>query len=114
VQVTLKNRETLSGVITIYSDPVDVSGMSLLTFMLVVYAISGTSPVGTVQIQTSNDLETWKDVGSNFALTAVGQETRFLLAAGDFYQRYVRAEIDLAGTNPLVAYSLWADLYRHA
>jgi hypothetical protein len=114
MQVVLKDRETLSGVLDIDTDPVDVSGMSLLTFLFVVYSISGTTPAATVQVQTSNDLETWKDVGSSFNLNAAGSQTAMFAALNENYQRYVRANVSLTGTAPLVSYSLWLNLFPHA
>ena len=112
MQVTLKNRETLSGVITIFTIPVDVSRMSLTTIMLVVYSLSGTgTPTITIQFQTSNDMETWKDCGSPFNRTATGESLVGLVASTDGYQRYLRASIALTGTSPLVSYSLWTNLF---
>jgi hypothetical protein len=62
-------------------------------------------------MQTSDDLETWKDFGSSFALTAAGNSLQSFLASTSAYQRYVRASIALTGTTPLVSYSLWANLF---
>jgi hypothetical protein len=113
MQVTLKNRETLSGVVTINTIPVDVSRMGLTTLMLVVYSISGSgSPTITIQLQTSNDMETWVDCGSSFNRTSAGETLDALQASADGYQRYLRASIALTGTGPLVSYSLWANLFQ--
>jgi hypothetical protein len=111
MQVTLKNRETLSGVVTIATVPFDTNGMSLITLMLTVYAISGTTPDIEIQLQTSNDLETWVDVGASFSRTTAGTTITGFDAATVFYQRYVRAQIALTGTGPLASYSLWANLF---
>jgi hypothetical protein len=108
--VTIKDRETLTGVVTIESDPFDVSGMSLVTLMLTVYAISGTTPQLMIVMQSSADLETWTTVGSSFnVITAESKLASILASQG--CQRYVRAQIALSGTLPLVSYSLWANLF---
>ena len=111
MQVTLKSRETITGVVTIESIAVDTNGMSLLTVMLTLYAISGTAPNLAIQLQTSNDLETWVNFGTPFNLGATGSSVSAAAAGGTAYQRYIRAQIALTGTTPLVSYSLWVNLF---
>src|SRR5262245_7056705 len=111
MQITLKNRETINGVVTIKSVPVDTSNFPMMTSELVVYAISGTGPSLTIQYEPSNDLETWSNMGASFMLNAAGNSLVAFTAQAGFYQRYVRASIALAGTGPLASYSLWANLY---
>jgi hypothetical protein len=111
MQVIFKNRETLTGVVTVYTTPVDVSNMPLLTATLIVYAISGTTPFLAVQLQTSEDLETWDDVGGSFNLGVAGADKRAFLADTAVYGRYIRAQLALTGTNPLVNFSLYMNMF---
>jgi hypothetical protein len=112
MQVTLKNRETLTGVVVIFTNPFDTGDYGVITAALVVYSITGTTPDLQIEFQTSNDPETWEDCGTAFAAVAAGTQLGGMTAATDKYQRYVRAKINLTGTSPLVSYSLWANLYH--
>lgn len=111
MQVTLKNRETLNGVITIKSNPVDVGDNSVISVMLLVYAISGAGATLAIQFEMSNDLENWVNLGSSFNLGTATSQTVAYTAAPNQFQRYFRASIALSGTTPLVSYSLWANLF---
>jgi hypothetical protein len=107
----MKNRETITGAVTLYTNPLDVSNFPLLVLTLVVYAMSGTTPSLTIQIQTSDDLETWMSVGSSFNLAAAGMAKSSFTAQTDVYGRYVRAQVVLAGTSPLANYSLFLNAF---
>jgi hypothetical protein len=111
MQMVLKNRETVTGQVTVFSTVVDVSNMPLLTACLVVYAVSGTGPSVTIQVQTSDDLETWQNVGSSFNLTAAGMQKAAFTAQTDVYGRYIRCSIAVAGTSPLFNFSLWLNAF---
>jgi hypothetical protein len=113
MQITAKNHDSLSGALTIFSIPIDSTEMSLITAMLTVYTISGGGAL-TIQMQTSDDLETWKDFGSTFSRSAAGSALAAFTALGSVYQRYVRMSITLSGSSPLVTYSLWANLFPSA
>lgn len=114
MQVNIKNRETLNGVVAIRSNPVDVSDQGALTFMLTVYAISGAAALLSIGLQTSNDLETWESVGSSFNQGAVANTLASFDAKTEKYQRYIRVVITLSGTTPLVSYSLWLNGFPSA
>src|SRR5688500_6189985 len=111
MQMVLRNRETVTGTVTVVSTVVDVSNMPLLTAIVVVYAVSGTGPTITIQLQTCDDLETWQNVGSTFKLRAAGMQKAAFTAQNDVYGRYIRCQIAVAGTNPLFNFSLWLNAF---
>jgi hypothetical protein len=111
MQIILKNRETLTGTVTVFSTVFDASSMPVFTATLIAYAMAGTAPTLTVQFQTSEDLETWLDVSGALSLSATGVNHLACRAETAVYGRYVRAEIETTGTNPLANYSLVVDLF---
>jgi hypothetical protein len=79
----------------------DVSDFRELVLRLIVHAISGTTPSLQVQLQTSDDEETWSNVGSALSLSSVGTTATALVctASGQEFGRWIRASITLTGTN---------------
>ena len=112
MQITLKDRETITGVVTIETPPVDVSGMPQLSAEVVVHAVSGTTPDCQLQMQTSNNMEDWSDVGGTWSETAVGATQQTYEVNGTAYQRYVRFQVAVTGTNPMFNYSLFLNTYQ--
>jgi hypothetical protein len=111
MQITLKNRETISAAVTAKSVPIDVSDSACITAALTVYVISGTSPQIQIQFETSNDMQDWVTAGTAFAATTTGTQLGVMDAKTDKYQRYVRASIVVSGTTPLVNFSLWVNTF---
>lgn len=111
MQITLKDRETITGVVTVETQPVDVSGMPQLSAEVVVHAVSGTTPDCQLQLQTSNNLEDWSNIGGTWSETAVGATQQGYGVTGDNYQRYVRFQIAVTGTSPMFNYSLYLNTY---
>jgi hypothetical protein len=114
MQYALKNRETVTGQVTVLSAVVDVASIPLLTASAVVYAVSGTGPSISFQIQTSDDLLTWATAGSSFNLAATGMQKAAFRSSTGVIGRYVRFQIAVAGTNPLFNYSLWLNTFEGA
>ena len=112
MQYTLKNRETMTGAVSVVTHPVDVSDVPFFSVNITVHARSGTSPTLSISFETSDNLEDWA------ALTAgpVAQNDPGTTLAGvrvstDPYGRYVRCLIVSAGTTPMYNYSLWINTF---
>ena len=114
MQITVKEREPLSGVVTINSVPIDISDVPMVTMTLLVHAIGGTTPDLQVTLQTSDNLEDWTTVGTPFNRSTAGQSLAAFVASADPWGRYLRAEIALSGTTPTAAYSLWMNTFPSA
>ena len=111
MQITLKNRETISGAGTFYTPPVDVSSRALFTVNLTVHSSSGTSQTFDVQYQTCDNLEDWADLGGPTSQNAPGTALMGYKAGTEFYGRYVRCKITVGGTDPMYNYSLWMNTF---
>ena len=112
MQITLKDRAALTGSVTVRSRHVDVSNIPLLSMALVIH--SGTGGSGTrldIDMETSDDLETWVGVGSSFGDNAPGRTTQAWRARTTPWGRYVRASIALSGPSPQATFSLWLYSY---
>ena len=113
MQQFIKQREVLTAGYVFFTAPIDVGGMPLLVSELIVYSITGTSPVLTAQLQSCGDLETWRDVtGADTALAAVGSDLDATRADTVPYGQYIRYMITLAGTTPQCEYSLILNTYQ--
>lgn len=103
MQIVVADRQQFYDVVTIESSPpIDVTGVAMVIIGLTVHAISGTSPQIAVQLRTSDDLDTWEDVGSDLSRTTAGWSGRAVVASSTPYGRYVRVEYAITGTSPLV------------
>ena len=113
MQITIKNRETLTGdSVTVLSQPIDVSGMPQCAINETIHSVGGTVTAFDINFQASGNLEDWVDIGPTLNGIAVGVELEELNVRDDKYGRYVRAQIILGGTGTaLVNYSLWLDTY---
>ncbi len=106
-----KNRETLTGDAQLFTSPADVTGMPQCSMNMTLHSVGGTLTTFDVQMQTSDNLEDWFDVGNSFGRTTVGVALEEINVRNHKYGRYVRAEIAITGTNPLVNYSLWLNTF---
>ena len=102
MQILLWDRETVSGVSAVETPSVDVQGGAVIQFSLTVHMINGTSPTFSAQLQTSDDLETWKDIGTVLSASTVDYYRDVVDIKTDKYGRYVRLRTTLAGTDPVV------------
>jgi hypothetical protein len=109
MQMTVKNRDTVTGVVTVYSRVLDVSNMPQLTLLLIVHAVSGTSPLLAAQVQSSDDLQTWSDVGGALSRSTTGQSNGALEARDEVYGRYIRIQFASSGTSPLFNFSYYVN-----
>ena len=112
MQYMMQNRVTHTQAADFQTPYIDVSDSPLLTLNAIVYSNGGTSPVASVTLQTSDDLETWVNVGSALAISAVGSELRAFAAHTLPYGRYVRLSIDITGTDPIVTYSVALNTFQ--
>ena len=106
MQITLKDRETITGVLTIYTAPVDLASMSMFTFNVTVHSAGGTSPTLTLAWETSDNLEDWLQLTGSTSQDAIGTSIDSHEAKTSKYGRYVRASIAVTGTSPIYNYSL--------
>jgi hypothetical protein len=111
MQIAVRNRDTVTGVVTVYSTIIDVSNMPLLTLLLIVHAVSGTGPNLAAQVQTSDDLESWSNVGSALSRGTAGQSKSAVTAETDVYGRYIRVEFASTGTSPLFNFSFYVNAF---
>jgi len=114
MQISVKVRESIAGVFTDFpTSPIDVDGAAALVARLTLHGGGGTSPTVAAQAQTSDDLETWTNVGSSFSIATVnGTTPETFTAVSDQYGRWFRFLISLSGTQPSANYSLY--LYTYA
>jgi len=101
MQIIVANRKQMYRAVTETSDPIDVQGIPRLSLDLTVNSISGTTPQVDAQLQTSDDLETWANVGGVVDRTSTGLELGAILITSTEYGRYVRVQYTLSGTDPL-------------
>ena len=111
MQITVKDRESLNGEVTLRSDPFDLSDIPMFTATLLVYAIGGTSPEISIQLETSDNLEDWTGVGSAITANSLDMSLTCFVATTHPWGRYVRAMIQLSGTSPNVVYSFWVNTF---
>lgn len=113
MQVPYRVRETIAGNgATADLAPIDVQSMPLLVLAMIAHSLTGTSPVLTVQMQTSEDLESWVNFGSTLTLSAQGTDREPFLLTSTPYGRYVRVQLTLAGgATPTACYSLYLNTY---
>jgi len=111
MQITIKDRETITGVVTIFTQPVDVAGMPQLSAEAIVHAVSGTGPDCEFQMQTSNNLEDWSDIAGPFSQATAGATQAGYDVNAALYQRYVRFQIAVTGTSPMFNYSLFLNTF---
>jgi hypothetical protein len=113
MQIAVKVRETLTGAVTAYSSPIDISNSPIFTGCLIAHAVSGTSPTFDVSFETSDDLETWDALTATFQqVTAASVDRGVWPTSGEAYGRYIRAVFQLAGTSPLVNFSLYRNTFQ--
>jgi hypothetical protein len=86
------------------SQAVTMDNANAAQFDVVVFALSGSSPQVSVQLQESNDLENWRDKGSATVISAVG----YTLAAAvtGIATAFVRVKVTLSGTTPISVVSI--------
>lgn len=112
MQLVVKDRETLNGVVTVHSRALDVSEAPLLVATLTTHSMTGTTPELEIQLETSENLEDWASVGSSLNLTTADTTLSAFAAATIPYGRYVRAKIQLTGSDALLTvYSLWINTF---
>lgn len=100
----LLTRLALSGsTLSEVSQPVSMEGSNAVQLDMVVFAISGTTPSLSCQLQESSDMENWRDKGSATALTAVGYT--LAAAVSGISSGYVRLKTTLTGTSPICVVS---------
>jgi len=116
MQYTLKNRETITGAVSIFTQPVDVSEVPMFTVTTVVHARSGTSPTFNISFETSDNLEDWSPMTSVPAISQddPGMRVDSVRALSHPYGRYIRCEIVSAGTDPMYNYSLWINTFPNS
>ena len=106
MQYFVKQRATETGDITTHTPAIDVSGASLLVTELIIYSIAATGPSVVVDVETSNDLETWATIGSQIEGNAAGSVRMASAASVKAYGKYVRFLIVISGTTTELEYSL--------
>jgi len=106
MQQFIKQRHTLEGEITFETPAVDLGDVAFFIGNLIVYTITGAAASLSIQAQTSDDLDTWTNVGSPFAGSTAGSTRAAVDAKSDLFGRYVRFELAFTGTTPTVSYSL--------
>ena len=111
MQLVVKDRETITGVVTVESKPLDLSGMPAFSVEIVLHAASGTGLNTLVQPQTSNNLEDWSDIGGSISISSIGAAQLAYDVTSDHYQKYVRFQIAINGTNPMVNLSLFVNTF---
>ena len=113
MQYFVKQRATETGDVTMNTPAIDVSGMALLVFELIVYRIAGTTEQITAQLQSSNDMDTWTNVtGADATLAVAGSDFDSARVHDRPYGRYVRFEITISGTVTEIEYSLVLNTYQ--
>ena len=112
MQIILLENANLAGPVSMRTEIVDMEGIAAFTVLLNVLDIKGTSPQVSVQVRTSDDLETWTDIGSAITANAAGQDppTAFRVTTTP-YSRYVQAVVTLSGTDPSIVVSLTVNTY---
>ena len=111
MQIVLWNRDTLSGAVTIQTPSVDVQGVPVINMTVTVHGVAGTSPSVDFKLQTSDDLETWADIGTAHTVNSTGYSAKGYKISTDLYARYVRVEAALTGTDPVINATLCLNTY---
>ena len=111
MQITLKDRETVTGAATFYTSPVDVSSMPQFTYNFTVHAASGTAQTFALSFETSDNLEDWEPLGGGSNQDAAGTTIGVVEANSSFYGRYVRVSLVTGGTTPMFNYSIWLNTF---
>lgn len=106
MQIFAARRQNVFGVVTWYTEPIDVGNMPLFTVNLTVHSVSGTSTTLALDFETCDNLEDWKTIGSTINQDAAGTSIGSYVAQNEYYGRYVRAKFTTGGTDTLYNYSL--------
>ena len=92
MQIILLENENISGPVSVRTDIIDMENMPAFTALLNLLDIQGSSPQISVQFRTSDDLETWSNVGSAMTRSTAGQSAPdFFDIANKPYSRWVQA-----------------------
>lgn len=111
MQITIKDSDALNGEATIRTSTIDVSEIPLLTVALIVHTIGGGSASISVQLETSENLEDWDDVGSPISQGSAIPTKAAFKAGTDVWGRYLRTTITFTGTTPKIVYSLYMNTF---
>ena len=103
--------ESFAGLLRRRSRPIDVDGCASLELEAAVGAISVGTGL-TLQLQTSDDLKHWSDVGDGIGLKTTGYGAAHYRAAVDKYKRWIRVEAELTGPDPAVLTSVSVNPYE--
>lgn len=111
-QISVFVHETLSGNgAQRTSPPIDMSNVPFFIVGFITHAIAGTTPTLDVDIETSDDLETWADLG----LTIQADAAEYLRQSVDLKTtpcgRYIRVKMSGAGANLTVEFSVYINTY---
>ena len=113
MQIVVASRKQFYDVVTFESSPpIDVSGMPMVTVDITVHSISGSGAQLDCQLQTSDDLETWADVGTAASKTTTGFGSSAVVASSTPYARYVRVQYQVTGTTPLINATVAVNTYQ--
>jgi hypothetical protein len=118
MQIPLAIGRTVSGITSVGGQTivlpavVDVSDLPLLNFTGARYLLGGTNPSIVAQLETSDDLDTWAQVGSGINLAPDPYTLVVVTAKNDPYGRYLRAKLIITGTDVMVSFSLWIETFR--
>jgi hypothetical protein len=113
MQIPVFVRETLSVAgAQRTSPPIDLSNVPFFIVGFITHVIAGSTPTLDVDIETSDDLDTWADLG----LTIQGDTTgEYLRTAVDLKTtpcgRYIRVKMSGAGTSLTVEFSVYINTY---
>lgn len=113
MQIFVKQHATETGDISFDTPAIDVDGMPLLVFELIVYRIAGGGSESiTAQLQSSNDLQSWDNVASaDVTLNAAGQDRDIAHITTRPYGKYVNFTIGIATGVTEIEYSLVLNTY---
>ena len=97
MQYVIQERVSYTDGVDYHTTYVDVSPSPLLVVNLIVYGISGPSAQVGLKLETSDDLETWAEVGVMVTSSATGSALGVAACSASPYGRYVRARVQLSG-----------------
>ena len=108
MQHWIKQRATENGDIGFQTPAIDVSGQALLVTEIIVYNLAGSALDIAIQIQSSNDLQTWTNLAAAGSdnLAAVGATSLGTPATSGLYGRYIRYAVTISGTTSSIQYSI--------
>jgi hypothetical protein len=106
MQYMMQNRVAQTQVITYETPYVDLGEAPMLTLDLTIYSITGTSPQVSVTLQSSDDLQTWTDIGSSVNGSSTGSTYGAVQALTNPYGKYGRVKIAITGTDPTANFSV--------